>query len=87
MTECEVAKVLDTYIRVLRPDGRVILITPQEYGYRSDPTHVQFMDFATLRNIVIEVGLLPVKQYSFPFPRILGCLFKHNEFVFVSKKG
>ncbi len=87
MSEIEVVQLLKSYLRMLKPDGRVILITPQEYGYASDQTHVQFMDFEALRSIVIGVGLIPVRQFSFPFPRIFGRLFKYNEFVFVSRKA
>jgi len=87
MTELEAVKLLREYTHLLKPQGQVILITPQEYGYRSDPTHVQFIDFEHLRNIAREAGLMPVKEYSFPFPRIFGHLFTHNEFVSVSKKA
>lgn len=87
MSEREVVRLLCKYVPTLKPGGRVIIITPQEYGYGSDPTHVQFMDFETLKNIVIESGLIPVKQYSFPLPRIFGRLFKYNEFVFVGRNA
>lgn len=87
MSEREVVRLLGKYVPTLKPGGRVIIITPQEYGYGSDPTHAQFMDFETLRNIVIGSGLIPVEQYSFPLPRSFGRLFKYNEFVFVSRKA
>ncbi len=87
MTEDEVIRLLNTYLHLLRPQGRVIMITPQELGYRSDQTHIQFMDFARLNNIIIKTGLSVVKQYSFPFPRIFGRLFKYNEFICIGKKG
>src|SRR5688572_17246409 len=45
MTEEEAASLLTTYLPFLKADGQVILIAPQERGYRSDATHVQFMDF------------------------------------------
>ena len=86
MTESEVTALLKTYIHLVKPGGQVIIITPQESGYQSDPTHVQFMDFECLRRVVQESGLVPVKEYSFPFPRAFGRLFKYNEFVSVSKK-
>ena len=86
MTEDEVVKLLKLYIHLIKPQGRIIIITPQELGYRSDQTHVQFMDFARLCCIVNKVGLKVIKQYSFPFPRIFGRLFKYNEFVCVSEK-
>ena len=86
MREVEVVKLLTAFIPLLKPYGQVILICPQEYGYRSDPTHVQFLDFERLRWIVTESGLIPVKEYSFPFPRVVGRLFKYNEFVSISRK-
>ena len=87
MTEREAAKLLDDYLHVLKPRGRVILITPQESGYRSDPTHVQFMDFEALRRIACAARLVHVKEYTFPLPRFSGHFFRHNEFVSVSKKA
>ncbi|MEK6288866.1 MAG: class I SAM-dependent methyltransferase [Acidobacteriota bacterium] len=87
MTEQEALELLSDYLYLLKPRGRVILIAPQEAGYRTDPTHIEFMDFETLRRIGREAGLIPVKEYSFPFPRIFGRLFRHNEFVSVSEKS
>lgn len=85
MTEQEAASLLQTYVPLLKADGQAILITPQERGYRSDTTHVRFMDFDALRAIVLRAGLVPVREYSFPFPRLFGRVFKYNEFVSVSR--
>jgi SAM-dependent methyltransferase len=86
MTEAEASSLLTTYLRLLRPQGRVVLITPQEIGFNSDPTHVQFMDFHVLRRIAERNGLTTEKEYSFPFPRFAGRVFKYNEFVSISVK-
>jgi 2-polyprenyl-3-methyl-5-hydroxy-6-metoxy-1,4-benzoquinol methylase len=86
MTAPEAVRLLTDYLPLLKPQGQVILITPQESGYRSDPTHVQFMDFAILRDIIREAGLSPVGEFSFPFPRLFGRWFTYNEFISVSKK-
>lgn len=86
MTQDKAAQLLHGYIPLLKRRGRVILITPQEAGYRSDPSHVHFTDFAALRDIAREAGLMVVREYSFPFPRMFGRWFKHNEFVSVSEK-
>ncbi|HZS07237.1 MAG TPA: methyltransferase domain-containing protein [Blastocatellia bacterium] len=86
MTDREVADLLSEYLYLLKPFGLVIIITPQEAGYRSDPTHVQFMTFNELRNIARETGLIPVREYSFPFPRLIGHLFIYNEFVSINRK-
>ena len=86
MTEPEAAELLERYLGLLKPGGRVVLITPQERGFKSDATHVQFMDFAALSRLSEMAGLLPVREYSFPFPRAAGRVFTHNEFVSLSAK-
>ncbi len=86
MNEDNVIVLLNKYIPLLKPHGKVILITPQDAGYRSDQTHIQFMDFEALRNIIHKTGLSFIKEYSFPFPRIIGRFFKYNEFICISKK-
>jgi SAM-dependent methyltransferase len=84
MSEDEAVTLLRTYVRLLKEGGRVVLITPQERGFRSDPTHRQFTDFQSLRRIARSAGLITLREYSFPFPRIMGRIFKHNEFVSLS---
>lgn len=86
MNQKEVVELLTQYIHLLKLGGKLILITPQEVGYKSDSTHVEFMDFAKLRNIVDKLGLTTLKVYSFPFPRFFGNLFIYNEFISVSFK-
>ena len=86
MTEQEVVDLMKAHIDLVKPGGQVVIITPQESGYRSDPTHVQFMNFESLRRIVQQSGLIYIKEYSFPFPRVFGRIFKYNEYVCISKK-
>lgn len=69
----------------LKPGGQVILITPQELGYAADPTHHHFMDFAELRRLAEALDLQVVRDFSFPFPRWVGRLFKYNEFVLTAR--
>ena len=76
-----------SYLPYVKPGGQVILITPQEWGYASDPTHVHFMDMAELRRLAGELGLSVTRAYSFPFPRWAGRLFKYNEFVLTARRG
>jgi hypothetical protein len=45
------------------------------------------MSFENLRAIGDALGLIPLKEFSFPFPRLLGRVFKYNEFVSVFKKS
>jgi SAM-dependent methyltransferase len=74
------------YLRCLRPGGRVVFITPQEAGYRSDRTHVEFIDDAKLHRICQALDLTIERSYSFPFPRPIGRWFTYNEFVVVAHR-
>jgi hypothetical protein len=44
------------------------------------------MDFKQLEEALDGAGVEPQRRYSFPFPRFLGRLFMHNEFVVVGHK-
>ena len=87
MRRDQLLSLLRTYLPYVRPGGQLILITPQEVGFASDPSHVEFMDLAFLRAVAGELGLAAVRDFSFPFPRPFGRLFIYNEFVSVSRKG
>jgi 2-polyprenyl-3-methyl-5-hydroxy-6-metoxy-1,4-benzoquinol methylase len=69
------------YLRYLKPGGRVVFVTPQEAGYRSDSTHVEFIDDRKLQRLCASLRLRVVRSYSFPFPRLAGHLFTYNEFI------
>jgi 2-polyprenyl-3-methyl-5-hydroxy-6-metoxy-1,4-benzoquinol methylase len=77
--------VLKDYLMFLRPEGRIVLITPQEAGYRTDRTHVRFVDFAGAEDLAAAVGFEVARRYSFPFPRVVGRIFPYNEFVTVTR--
>ena len=81
MTPEEAAALIATYAPFLRPHARIVVITPQEAGFRTDATHVNFCDFAANRAIVERAGYSQVAAYSFPFPRPAGRFFAYNEFV------
>jgi SAM-dependent methyltransferase len=85
MDEQQALELLRFYLPFLRPGGIVCLITPQEAGFRSDATHVRFVDFARLEALVGQLGLRVTKQYSFPFPRLTGKVFPYNEFVCIAR--
>jgi len=86
MVEDQVVSLLAPYVSLLKSAGQVILITPQEYGFRTDETHIQLMDFERLRRISSQLRLQFFKEFSFPFPRFMGHFFIYNEFVSISKK-
>lgn len=80
------AQLISKYLEFLKPDGRIILITPQEAGYRSDSSHVEFMDFNKLECILKVLKFRVELKYSFPFFRVVGKIFPYNEFIVVGKK-
>jgi len=82
----ETMALIREHLGYLKPGGRVVLITPQEAGYRSDETHVEFVDFQVASKILDECGLKVSKQQSFPLPRWCGKLFKYNEFISIGEK-
>jgi len=86
MTEDQAAALVREYEPFVRPGGQLLLMAPQEAGFTSDPTHVQFMDFARLSRIAERTGFQPARRLSFPLPRLAGRWFKYNEFALVSRK-
>ncbi len=80
-------QIVRDYLPLVRPGGRLVAITPQEVGYRSDATHVRFVGFEEVRQITDRLGLTVEKTYSFPFPRPVGKAFIYNEFVTVARVG
>jgi SAM-dependent methyltransferase len=83
----EAVALLREYQPFVRAGGRVVVICPQEAGFRSDSTHVEFMPPEALERLARAVGLEPDAAYSFPFPRAAGKVFKHNESVMVGRRG
>jgi len=79
--------VIRQYLDYVRPDGRLLLICPQERGYASDETHVRFVDADELAATARRHGFRPTRSYSFPFPRIVGRAFAYNEFVLVADRA
>jgi 2-polyprenyl-3-methyl-5-hydroxy-6-metoxy-1,4-benzoquinol methylase len=71
------------YLPSLRDGGRVILITPQEAGQRSDPTHVRFVDAPDSERLLAELGATRIRSRSFPLPRRAGRYFLYNETIVV----
>jgi len=86
MTVREAVQLLTIYTPCLKIGGKLIVITPQEAGYKSDSTHVEFIDFQKSFTIIRELGFHVIWEYSFPFPRFFGRLFLYNEFVSIGIK-
>ncbi len=86
MRRDQLVQLVQEHLPHVRSGGRLILITPQQAGFRTDSTHVEFMDLGLLRGVSNGLGLLPLRDFSFPFPRVFGRVFVYNEFVSVSRK-
>jgi len=86
MTVDDASGLLGAYLPYLRSAGRVVVIVPQEAGFRSDPTHVAFLDLDDLASIEVAHGLVRDAGYSFPLPRFVGKVFTHNETVSLLRK-
>jgi 2-polyprenyl-3-methyl-5-hydroxy-6-metoxy-1,4-benzoquinol methylase len=87
MTQKNTIELLAQYRPLLKRNGKIIVITPQEAGFKSDDTHVEFMDFEKVRTVFNALGCQTLKQYSFPFPRFAGRIFKYNEFVSIGRSN
>ncbi|HET9555036.1 MAG TPA: class I SAM-dependent methyltransferase [Anaeromyxobacteraceae bacterium] len=86
MTGAEAAALVREHAPWLRPGGRLVVITPQDAGFASDASHVQFMDFEAIRAVMAAAGFAPDRAYSFPFPRPVGRFFTYNEFVVLGRQ-
>lgn len=83
----EADQVISSYLKYLKPQGKLILICPQERGFPTDPTHIRWVDEASLTDTGIRHGFTQIKNFSFPFPRPVGKVFVYNEFVYVGHRG
>jgi len=86
MPLAEATALVGAHLAYVKGGGRVVLITPQEAGFASDATHVSFTGFAELERVLAAHDLALERRYSFPFPRLAGRVFRHNEFVVVGRK-
>lgn len=82
----EASDLVGAYLPYLRPGGRVVVIVPQEAGFNSDSTHVNFVGPNEIAGIEERHGLVRERHYSFPFPRFAGRFFIHNETVALARK-
>ena len=86
MTEEDNLGLITSYLDYLKKGGRVVIITPQRAGFKSDYTHVWFAGIKETKSLCERLGLVVETKYSFPFPEFIGKLFKYNENVVVAKK-
>lgn len=85
MSHKDAENLVREYLPYLKHGGQVIVIVPQEVGYASDDTHVNFLEADDVVALLSACGLITERNYSFPFPRIVGRVFRHNETVVVGR--
>jgi 2-polyprenyl-3-methyl-5-hydroxy-6-metoxy-1,4-benzoquinol methylase len=86
MAEQEAVTVLKEYLPYLKPEGQIVVITPQEAGYKTDSTHTNFVTLEIAQQMMGQAGVKYQHGYSFPFPGWVGKFFPYNEFVAVGRK-
>ena len=86
MDYASAVKLIESYLPALNESGAICIICPQERGFASDPTHVEFMNIEKLTSVIKECGLVVHRSFSYPLPRLFGRLFIYNEFVMIVGK-
>lgn len=66
--------------------SRVVVICPQEKGFPTDETHINFLTHQDIEKTLESLGLVVVKSYSFPFHKTAGKVFTHNETIVIAEK-
>ena len=80
------AEFLRPYVERLDSGATIMILCPQETGFANDKTHTEFMDFRRIEHALTTVGLTIQREWSFPFPRVAGKYFRHNDFFVVATK-
>lgn len=76
-------KIIEEYLPFV--NNKVVVICPQEKGFPTDETHVNFLRHEDIEDILKSLGLKIHKSYSFPFHKAAGKFFTHNETVVVAR--
>lgn len=75
-------KIIEEYLPYVK--DKVVIICPQEKGFKTDETHVNFLTHADIEKILTDCGLTIRKSYSFPLHKKAGKVFTYNETVVVA---
>ena len=82
----QAVRLIKKYKKNLKQNGKLIIACPQEKGFASDPTHVEFMDNQKLAEVCRRAGFEIIKTFSFPFSRSFGKIFLYNESYLIGEK-
>jgi len=67
--------------------NKVVVICPQEKGFKTDETHINYLNHKDIEQILEKSGLTVIKSYSFPLHKLIGSkTFTYNETVVVGIK-
>ena len=74
---------IQTFLPFLNSQGHLVLITPQEKGHAATSSHISWTDTTRLLELIFGLNrsVARVRSFSFPFHRIAGRWFTHNEFI------
>lgn len=84
MSTADGKRIIKEYLPYIK--DKVVVICPQEKGFTTDETHVNFLNHKAIEDIMTSCGLSVVKSYSFPFHKEVGKVFTYNETVVVARK-
>jgi len=76
-------RLLLDYLPFVKARGRLIVIVPQEAGFKSDSSHVEYLDPTGLATLTDPLPVDLERVCSFPFPAWAGRWFRYNETVAV----
>ena len=77
--------IIKEYLPYVR--DKVVVICPQEKGFKTDETHINYLNHKDIEQILEKCGLTVTKSYSFPLHKSLGSkTFTYNETVVVGTK-
>lgn len=79
MTLNEGVETIKQYIPYLKPYAKIVVITPQKAGQKSDKTHVTYYTNELIKELMQRIDARNVKIRSFPLHQIFGNFFKYNE--------
>lgn len=84
MSTSQGKKIIKDYLPFVKKN--IVVICPQEKGFPTDDTHVNFLTHSDIEEILKSLGLIIHKSYSFPFHKRVGKVFTHNETIVVARK-
>lgn len=74
------------YLVYVKKKGRIVIVVPQILGFKFDPTHLTHFDEVRVRELAKALNLNVIRVFSYPFPKVVGTVFRQNELVAVLKR-